>query len=95
MPKKKKRPGRPPGSRQKPRVEVVAVLGRCPRPGCQSTELAGCTQTIETVFAGKRDGKPYTHVVRRWKRCKRCGQAVIETSYENRRAAEAREGDAR
>lgn len=84
MAKKKtsKKQGRPRGSRTKRRAEIVSVLGQCPR--CHSTELYGCTQRTITEHAGEHAGKPYTHIVRRWKRCAVCGQAVVERTYEHR-----------
>ena len=78
----KKKAGRPRGSTNKPRETVVCVLGTCPR--CGSSKLGNCTQTKETAHNGERDGKAFTHIVRRWKRCQDCRQAVIEITYENR-----------
>ena len=77
-----KKQGRPRGSRTKRRAEIVSVLGQCPR--CHSTDLVGCTQKTVTEHAGQHAGKPYTHIVRRWKRCAVCWQAVVERTYEYR-----------
>jgi hypothetical protein len=84
-----RRRGRPPGSRNQPRPVVTVDASRCPK--CGSTERGPYTRNHETPLAGlTRDGKPATHLVRRWTKCLSCGQARIDRSYENRHGEEGR-----
>lgn len=71
-------------SRKRARKPVVtANASRCPK--CQSTERERYFKTVEVAIGGRElDGNEYTHVVRRWTRCKACGQARIDRSCEYR-----------
>lgn len=82
--------GRPKGSRNKPRAAAETVRSRC--RACGSTERKPYTQTREQEHGGvDREGRPYTHIIRRWTSCADCGQARIDTSYENRVGGGARD----
>jgi len=84
MPRKKK-PGRPAGSQNVTRDQAEAKPSRC--KACDSTEREAYTKTDVQEFGGQDpNGRPFTHIVRRWTRCAACGQARIDLSYENRRA---------
>jgi hypothetical protein len=64
---------------------VTVAASRCRK--CGSTEREGYFNTNETPASGiDADGRPYTHVVRRWTRCRNCGQTRIDRAYENRPA---------
>ena len=77
-----RKPGRPNGSENVDYDVVAAELTRC--RGCQSTERVPYFRTTAQVFAGvDAAGRPYTHIVRRYTRCKNCGQPRIDRSCEN------------
>ena len=57
---------------------------RC--PNCDSTTRLPYEGTTTREISGKdEDGKPYTHVVWRRTRCKKCNQARIDRTFENRK----------
>lgn len=75
--------GRPAGS--KPPAEIVdSIKSRCPK--CQSTDRTPYSGTVTVAASGvDQTGQPYTHVVKRWTKCAKCGQARVDQSLENRR----------
>ena len=82
-------PGRPKGSKNK--AQKPAVIGqtqvatRC--PVCGSTERGRYDATSAQEFGGLApDGRPYTHIIRRWCACLACGQRRVDRFYENRTA---------
>ena len=76
--------GRPAGAKTQPAAIVAAEATRCPR--CGSTDRDPYRRKNEQAYPGVHDGKPYTHIVRRWTRCATpgCGQHRIDKSFENR-----------
>lgn len=73
----------PPPAPNRPEVDVAP--SRCARPSCGSTERERYSTTQVQAFAGRDEqGRPFTHIVRRWTRCKACGQARVDRSFENR-----------
>ena len=63
-PPKKRSPGRPEGSPNVKADQSEVVLSRCAK--CGSTEREPYFGTpFEVPFAGEKDGKPYTHVVKK------------------------------
>lgn len=76
-----KQSGRPVGSKTQ-KVIVQANPSCCPK--CGSTDREPYANTQEYAHPGVENGQPYTHVLRRYTRCKACGQARIDRSYENR-----------
>jgi len=68
------------------KAPVVQVeLSRC--KACGSTERGGYYNVIEQQYAGvDMAGKAYTHIVRRYCPCAKCGQVRIDRTYENRTA---------
>ena len=60
---------------------VVSEATRC--PGCGSTKRDRYTQSRAQPRCDIVDGKPITHIVRRWTRCSDCGQLRIDRTYEN------------
>ena len=77
--------GRPPGSPNRDYELVAAEPTRCPK--CGSTERTPYRNPTEQAYAGVDQGKPYTHIVRRYTSCKACGQFRIDRSHENRQGA--------
>ena len=76
------------------RPEVEVEPSRCTRPGCGSTERERYYSTQIQPFAGEDAmGRPFTHIVRRWTRCKACGQPRVDRSFENRIETELAEED--
>lgn len=81
----KKVRGRPAGSRTQ-NNSGQSQPSRCPK--CQSTERTPYSQTREIKINGEDPVfGAYTHVVRRWTRCKGCGQARTDRSFEYRKSA--------
>ncbi len=75
------RGGRPRGSKTIEREQSIVEASRCPR--CQSTEREKYVgEPFRTHLRGVRDGKPYNVIIRRRTRCKSCGQARFDLSYE-------------
>lgn len=73
--------GRPKGAKTEQREQAIAELSRCRR--CQSTDREAYTgQPFTQRLSGTRDGKPYNRVVRRRTRCRNCGQARFDLTYE-------------
>ena len=65
---------------------VQATATRC--FACQSTDRYGYYNVSAQEFGGVApDGHPYTHIVRKWTRCRNCGQTRIDRVYENRAPA--------
>jgi len=87
MPRKKK-PGRPAGSRNVSADHAEGKLTRCKQ--CGSTEREPYYKMTEQEHGGiDPDGQPYTHIVRRWTRCRSCPDRPvrIDRFYENRQPA--------
>ena len=83
-PPKKRSPGRPEGSPNVKADQSEVVLSRCAK--CGSTEREPYFGTpFEVPFAGEKDGKPYTHVVKKRTKCSVCGQHRRDMIYENRK----------
>ena len=62
---------------------VIAQVSRC--PGCGSTEREAYSNPTEVESGGVTgDGHTYTHVVHRSTKCKQCGQARRDRTFENR-----------
>ena len=76
--------GRPKGSRNRQPDEVAVEPSRCNK--CQSTEREPYFHKHVQEYAGfdPRHGGLYTHIIRRWTRCRACGQVRIDRFYENR-----------
>lgn len=76
------KPGRPKGSLTQ-KVIAHAHPSRCPK--CKSTDRAGYgrTRTVESRGTDPETG-PYTHVLFRVTKCRHCGQARTDRSFENR-----------
>ena len=82
-PAKKPRRGRPKGSRTQPRDHQTVEPSRCPH--CGSTEREAYSQTTSQEFAGETPaGDPFTHIVRRWTRCRDCGSPRVDRTFERR-----------
>ena len=62
---------------------VDSVKSRCPK--CQSTDRTPYSGTVTVYAPGIDCDQPYTHVVKRWTRCAKCGQARVDQSQENRK----------
>ena len=77
-----KQVGRPKGRSNNDVVVAHGTLTRCPR--CGSTDRTGYMRSSEQAFSGIKDGNPYTHVVRKWTKCRKCNQHRIDRLYENR-----------
>jgi len=76
-----RKPSGPPAPRKQAEI-VDSIKSRCPK--CQSTDRTPYSGTV-TVHAPGMDGtQPYTHVVKRWTKCAKCGQARVDQSLENR-----------
>lgn len=74
--------GRPKGSKNRDVTNAAGELTRCPK--CHSTERNPYTKRELQAFAGiSPEGKPYTHIARRWTSCATCGQHRIDRVYEN------------
>jgi hypothetical protein len=74
-------PGRPMGSvTATPQVEVKA--SRCTK--CNSTKRKPYSHTRAVHSPGTSDGLPHTHVVFRYTKCAKCGQARVDRTLENR-----------
>lgn len=81
--KAKRKPGRPPNSPTLERPHSVAHVSRC--PACGSTDREKYQRATEQAYSGTDpQGNPYTHIIRRWTKCAKCGQARIDRHYENR-----------
>lgn len=81
--KKKTRRGRPKGSRTQRRDYQTVEPSRCPQ--CGSTQREAYSQTTTQEYAGETpDGRPYTHIIRRWTRCRACGHPRVDRTYEQR-----------
>lgn len=75
--------GRPAGA-PNIKTEVDVEPSRCKK--CGSTERTAYFGVPEVQeFDGLHEGEPYTHIVRRRCRCKRCEQVRIDRHYENRK----------
>jgi len=72
MKAKKRKPGRPKGSKTAKRAVIRTVPKRCPR------------LNVLSYRGTAPDGLPYTHVVRHRAKCQGCGQCFVTTTYENR-----------
>lgn len=92
-PIKKKRPktvaatkrGRPAGSKTQ-NSSGKSTPSRCPK--CSSTERTPYSQTREIEVRGEDpEFGSYTHVIRRWTRCKGCGQARTDRSLAFKKSA--------
>lgn len=75
--------GRP---RHAKNIETIIDHDPSACPKCRSTEREPYFGApLEQEFSGTRpNGQAYTHIVRRRTRCKNCGQARIDRTYENR-----------
>lgn len=73
--------GRPAGSVTQ-KIVAEASPSRCPK--CQSTERDKYSQTRSIAVNGRLP-VAHTHVVLRWTKCKSCGQARTDRSFENRK----------
>jgi len=73
--------GRPSGSKTRSTIVDVSQ-SRCPK--CDSTEREPYRHTTTTSICGVGPDGPYTHLVRRWTNCKKCGQLRVDRSCENR-----------
>lgn len=73
-----------PSASPKAKAPIVPVtVSRC--PSCGSTDRLAYNCTTEQEYTGGTpEGKPCTHVVRKWTSCKQCGQRRVDRSYENR-----------
>lgn len=77
---RKKRPGRPKGSRSASTDLVTADDARCIK--CASTKLRTVKKTRELDHAGVTPGgERYTGVVYRRKQCEDCGQMQVVKSF--------------
>lgn len=86
MAKKTPARGRPKGSPNRPVDQVAAQATRCPH--CKSTEREAYYRTTVQQFGGvDASGNPFTHIVRRWTRCERCGRNRIDRFLEQRGAS--------
>lgn len=75
--------GRPEGSPNVQRDSGEVQLSRCKK--CDSTDREKYFGTpTEFAIAGVKDGKPYTHIVRKRTKCSNCGQQRLDSFYENR-----------
>lgn len=82
-PKKKRSPGRPEGSPNVKPDQSEVTLSRCK---CGSTDRERYFGTpFELAYRGEKNGKPYTHVVKKRTKCKACGQQRLDIIYENRK----------
>jgi hypothetical protein len=75
--------GRPPGATNKEVDQVKVDPVRC--RVCGSTERTAYTKKTEQAYAGENESGSYTHIIRRWTSCAKCGQSRIERSHENRK----------
>jgi hypothetical protein len=62
--------------------QVESGKSRCPK--CNSTTRKPYANTRAVESPGMINGKPYTHVVFRYTNCKKCGQARVDRTCENR-----------
>jgi len=68
--------------------QVDAPKSRC--RNCGSTERERYFRTTTQGYAGTdAQGRPFTHIVRRWTRCKQCRQVRVDRCFENRPPAES------
>ena len=75
--------GRPRGSKTQ-KAAGKSTTSKCPK--CGSTDRTPYSQTRAIAIAGvDPDFGSYTHVVKRWTKCKSCNQARTDHSLENRR----------
>lgn len=74
--------GRPKGSKNTRPDLVPATPSHCRT--CGSTDREPYHKTTVQQFGGIHEGRPYTHIVRRWTACKACGQARVDITHENR-----------
>lgn len=75
--------GRPRGSKTTAPDVVTVTASRCRK--CDSTEREAYSKTREFERSGvDGEGRPYSHVVWRRTRCRKCGQRRVDRSYENR-----------
>lgn len=77
-----KRAGRPKGAKGRHYMTAVAVVSRCPRPECLSTERSDYTKTEELSVIGDENGLPYDTVIWRTCQCLKCGQWRRDRSIE-------------
>lgn len=76
------KPGRRPGSKNVQRDEVDVVVSRC--KNCESTKRTAYGHAIVQEAIGlDPKGKPFTHMIARPCKCRDCGQARRDISYEN------------
>jgi hypothetical protein len=74
--------GRPKNSPNRDVLNAAGELTRCPK--CQSTQRTPYTKREVQEFGGvSQEGRPYTHIVRRWTSCASCGQHRIDRVYEH------------
>lgn len=85
-PKQAKTPKQPTTPKREPTPKVVQdIATRCQKDNCNSTEREPYFGVIERYLPGRdENGLPYTHVIWRRTRCKKCGQARRDISRENR-----------
>lgn len=77
--------GRPAGSKTQ-NSSGKSTPSRCPK--CSSTERTPYSQTREIEVRGEDpEFGSYTHVIRRWTRCKGCGQARTDRSLAFKKSA--------
>lgn len=78
--KKKRRVGRPKGSKAGNIVWIDVVEPRCPKCDCTDRDWYGAVivQDFEGVDAA---GKDYNQILRRRTRCASCGQIRMERSF--------------
>lgn len=74
--------GRPAGSTNNTMDQVKVEPVRC--RVCGSTDRRPYTKKTEQAYAGQDETGPYTHIIRRWTSCLKCGQHRIERTFENR-----------
>lgn len=78
---RKRRGGRAKGTPNRPKVHIQTMPPNCPK--CHCTEMEGLGQTRQPLeYAGKIQGRPYNLVRKLRRKCKGCGQILVQTQYE-------------
>lgn len=78
--------GRPKDAKGRHYVTAIAVVSRCPKLDCLSTERSAYTKTEEISVIGEENGMPYNTVIWRTCQCLSCGQWRRDRSIEFRRS---------
>ncbi|HUX16388.1 MAG TPA: hypothetical protein VMW52_07925 [Phycisphaerae bacterium] len=75
-------------TKRPPVDQVEAPKSRCRK--CGSTERERYFRVKVQVYAGTDpQGRPFTHILRRWTHCKQCRQLRVDRALENRAEAES------